>query len=242
VDFDPVRAKAAGRQPEGMDAETAALFPDRFEETALGEVPRGWKSVALPDAFEINPSRRLQAGKVAPYLEMSNLPTTSLRVIAWESREFTSGMRFTNGDVLVARITPYLENGKTAFVDFLGHEEVGWDSTEYIVLRSKPPLPDIYAYLLARGGEFRTFAIQNMTGTSGRQRVPVQCFAAYMIVLPTANVAGQFGKAVSPLMNSSKQNDEQSRTLITARDALLPRLLTGEIRVREAEQQLEAVL
>ena len=78
------------------------------------------------------------------------MPTASARAVAWELREFGSGMRFINGDTLVARITPCLENGKTAYVDFLPEGEIGWGSTEYIVLRGKPPLPTTYTYFLAQ--------------------------------------------------------------------------------------------
>jgi type I restriction enzyme S subunit len=127
-------------------------------------------------------------------------------------------------------------------VDFLGEAQVGWGSTEYIVMRSVEPLPDTFAYFLARSLDFRSFAIRNMTGTSGRQRVPVGCFDSYRLAIPTGAVAQQFGAAARPLMKIIKYNDEQSRTLALIRDALLPKLLSGEIRVREAEHELEAVL
>jgi len=242
VDFDPVRAKAEGRHPAGMDAETAALFPDGFEETELGEVPNGWRTVPLTEAVSINPTRRLSGGTVAPYLEMSNLPTNSARVLAWEARAFTSGMKFVNGDVLLARITPCLENGKTAYVDFLNEGEVGWGSTEYIVLHSNPPLAPVYAYFLARRDDFRSFAIQNMTGTSGRQRVPAGCFKSFLVAIPSAGVSDRFDALVDPKMHAIRCNDQESRTLGAIRDLLLPKLLSGEIRVREAERELEAVL
>ena len=76
-------------------------------------------------------------------------------VAAWTQRAFTSGSRFTRGDTLLARITPSLENGKTAFVDFLAHGETAWGSTEFIVLRPKPPWPPELAYVMTREPEFR---------------------------------------------------------------------------------------
>ncbi len=100
VDCDPVRAKMEGRQPVGMDAEVAALFPDSFEESALGDIPQGWAVKPLPAILDINPSRYLPKHTVAPYLEMSNLPTHLARATAWKDRSFTSGMKFINGDVL----------------------------------------------------------------------------------------------------------------------------------------------
>jgi type I restriction enzyme S subunit len=75
IDFDPVRAKIDGRQPAGMDAETAALFPDEFEDSGIGKIPNGWKTVPLPEVIEVNPTRSLAKGKFAPYLDMQNMPT-----------------------------------------------------------------------------------------------------------------------------------------------------------------------
>ena len=90
--------------------------------------------------IEVNPPRILRKGDVAPYLDMANMPTQGHSPDKVIDRAFGSGMKFINGDTLVARITPCLENGKTAFVDFLKEGQVGWGSTEYIVLRPKPPI------------------------------------------------------------------------------------------------------
>ncbi|MDB9536579.1 restriction endonuclease subunit S [Dolichospermum planctonicum CS-1226] len=236
VDFDPVRAKSSGRQPAGMDTATADLFPDEFEESSLGLIPKGWKIKALPEFIEINPKRSLAKGKIAPYLDMKNMPTQGHRPDDWIDRPFGSGTKFINGDTLMARITPCLENGKTAFVDFLQDKQVCWGSTEYIIFRSKPPLPLEFAYYLARHEEFKTFAIQNMTGSSGRQRTPADCFHQYLIAVPSEQVALKFGDLVEPLMVMISANSEQSQNLINLRDTLLPKLMSGEIRVKEAEK------
>lgn len=127
IDFDPVVAKGEGRAPFGMSTETAALFPATFEESALGPIPQGWLARALPEAVAINPARTLPSGTLAPYLDMANMPTDGHAPVSWALRAAGSGMRFKNGDTLVARITPCLENGKTAFVDFLDENQVGWD-------------------------------------------------------------------------------------------------------------------
>src|SRR5579872_6721792 len=127
VSFDPVCAKAENRNT-GLPDGIAALFPDSFEESEIGDVPHGWPVVPLPEAVELNPQRQLRRAEVAPYLDMSNMPTNGHAAEAISDREFGSGMRFKNGDTLVARITPCLENGKTAYVDFLKPEQVGWGS------------------------------------------------------------------------------------------------------------------
>ena len=243
VDFEPVRAKMEGRWQRGqslpgLPAHLYDLFPDRLVESELGEIPEGWRVVELEQVIEINPPRVLRRGQCAPYLDMASMPTRGhvpLRVV---ERPYTSGTRFTNGDTLLARITPCLENGKTAFVDFLAPNEVGWGSTEFIVLRPKPPLPAEFGYCLARDPDFREFAIQSMTGTSGRQRVQPEALARYLLVVPSDGVAKAFGALVEPWFRKASASERESRTLAALRDALLPKLIRGEIRVKDAERFL----
>jgi type I restriction enzyme S subunit len=239
VDFEPVRAKIDGRWRRGqslpgLPANLYDLFPDSFEHSPLGEIPKGWRTTRLGDAFEINPPRSLPPGAMSPYLDMANMPWNSPRPLGWVDRAFTSGMKFINGDTLLARITPCLENGKTAFVDFLADGQVGWGSTECIALRSKAPFPVEYSYFLARSDDFRAHAIANMTGTSGRQRVPVSCLDGYIVVVSSPPVAERFREFVQPTMAAIKQRDEESRALAAIRDALLPKLISGELRVKDS--------
>jgi type I restriction enzyme S subunit len=244
VDFEPVRAKMEGRWQRGqslpgLPAHLYDLFPDRLVDSELGEIPEGWRVVELEQVIEINPPRVLRRGQCAPYLDMASMPTRGhvpLRVV---ERPYTSGTRFTNGDTLLARITPCLENGKTAFVDFLAPNEVGWGSTEFIVLRPKPPLPAEFGYCLARDPGFREFAIQSMTGTSGRQRVQPEALARYLLVVPSDGVAKAFGALVEPWFRKASASERESRTLAALRDAILPKLIRGEIRVKDAEQFLK---
>ena len=235
VDFDPVRAKLDGRTPSGIDRATAALFPDSFEESTLGHIPKGWTAQRLPDAIEVNPRRTLKSGTIAPYLDMKNLPTQGHSAEEVIDREFTSGTKFQKGDTLLARITPCLENGKTGYVDFLEEGQVGWGSTEYIVFASKSPLPPQFGYLLARSDALRSHAIQNMTGTSGRQRVPSECFNTFWLAVPPPVIALRFDELTAPLMAKIKANSTESRTLATLRDTLLPKLLSGELSVADLE-------
>ncbi|MGH8354629.1 MAG: restriction endonuclease subunit S [Pseudomonas sp.] len=259
VDFDPVRAKAAGaaqgganvagagcagatRQPEGMDAATAALFPDSFEESELGLVPRGWRIAPLEDVYEVNPSRKLKKGEVAPYLDMAGVGTQGHVVNGVIDREMGSGTKFINGDTLLARITPCLENGKTAFVDFLASDQTGWGSTEFVVLRPKAPLPPYHGYLLARHPAFRDHAIQSMSGTSGRQRVQNDVLGRYLVVVPRQEVAEVFAGLVGSAQQKIASNQAQAQTLTQLRDTLLPRLISGQLRLPDAEARVgEAV-
>ena len=239
VDFDPIRARAAGEPPHGLPPEIAGLFPDRLEETEIGPAPAGWAVVPLSDLIEINPRRTLKKGVEAPYVPMKTVPERGGQVDGWYPRAFTSGTKFANGDTLMARITPCLENGKTAFVDFLDDEEVGWGSTEFHVLRPKPPAPAAFAYLLARSPELRDHAIRNMTGTSGRQRVPADIFDWFLVARPPAELLERFGRFVDPVMTHVRTLHEQTVTLAATRDRLLPKLIGGELRVSVTDIERE---
>lgn len=241
VDFDPVRAKMESRVPEGMDEATAALFPDRLEESELGAVPRGWVLKTLSGAFEINPKRSLKKGAMAPYLDMASLATSGHCVEPPVQREMGSGAKFRNGDTLLARITPCLENGKSAFVDFLAESEIGWGSTEFVVLRPKAPLPEYFGYLLCRHQSFRDHAISSMSGTSGRQRIQNDVLERYLLAMPDVAVASAFTEIVEPVQRSIAANHQMAQTLVSLRDALLPRLISGQLRLPDLENQIQAI-
>ena len=102
-----------------------------------------------------------------------------------------------------------------------------------------PPLPTHFAYCLARDERFRDFAIHNMTGSSGRQRVPSSALANYSIAVPTLAIAKQFGETVGPLFSKASASAKECRTLAYLRDTLLPKLISGELRVPEAEAWLQ---
>lgn len=242
VDFDPVCAKAEGLDPEGMDAATAALFPDSFEESELGLVPTGWQMLPLEDAYEINPKRKLKKGEMAPYLDMASVGTQGHVVSGVIEREMGSGTKFINGDTLLARITPCLENGKSAFVDFLSVDQTGWGSTEFVVLRPRAPLPPYHGYLLARHSAFREHAIQSMSGTSGRQRVQNDVLGRFPVVVPSQDIAEAFGDVVGRAQQKIAANQEQAKTLTQLRDTLLPRLISGQLRIPKMEASVENIL
>jgi type I restriction enzyme, S subunit len=213
-----------------LESMARAVFREWFVEN---EEVSNWEEVALPEIIEVNPSRSLKKSEIAPYLDMANMPMQGHRGIEWVDRPFGSGTKFINGDTLLARITPCLENGKTAFVDFLKKGQVGWGSTEYIIFRPKLPLPPEYGYYLARSEELRTHAIQNMTGTSGRQRTPASCFNSFMISKPPSELAIKFGEFAKSVISKIRANGEESRTLANLRDTLLPKLMRGEVKMKE---------
>jgi len=238
VDFEPVRAKMEGRWHRGqslpgMPAELYDLFPDRMVSSELGEIPEGWEVKVLEDVVELNPREPLQRGVVAPYLAMASLPTSGPNPDDWVPREFISGTRFRNGDALMARITPCLENGKTAFVQSLPEHSVGWGSTEFIVMRAIHPAPPVYAYLLARDSAFREYSIQSMTGTSGRQRVQTDALSSYILPCPPVNIWVEFNALASRMFAGIELNRKESLVLAMQRDALLPALISGKLQVTQ---------
>ena len=236
VVFEPVRAKMEGswrrgQSLPGMPAELYDLFPDKMVSSDLGEIPEGWGVKVLGDVVELNPRELLKRGTVAPYLAMASLPTSGPNPDDWVPREFTSGTRFRNGDALLARITPCLENGKTAFVQSLPEHSVGWGSTEFIVMRAIHPAPPVYAYLLARDPAFREYSIQSMTGTSGRQRVQIDALSSYILPCPPVNIWVEFNALASRMFAGIELNRKESLVLAMQRDALLPALISGKLQV-----------
>ena len=233
VDFDPVHAKAQG-QPTGLPDRIDALFPDSFEPSELGDIPTGWQAGELGDVIDVNPPRRINRGDIATHVKMAAVPTSGPQITTLSRRPYTSGSRFARSDTLFARISPSVENGKVALVDFLGDDETGWGSTELIVLRPKPPWPPEIAYVLVREPGLRDHAIVNMTGTSGRQRVPAEAIASYILAVPPSDVAIAFGDLVQPWFERASCLGRQSCALDALRDTLLPKLLSGELRVPTA--------
>jgi type I restriction enzyme S subunit len=219
-----------------LERHALAFFDSSFDTVARRT------GTPLGDLVEINPKRGLAAGSLATYIEMADLPTSSALVEHWQRRPAGSGQRFKNGDVLVARITPCLENGKTAFVDVLGPNEIGWGSTEYLVFRSREPLPPEWAYCLARSEPFVEFAVRNMSGTSGRQRCPASAFDSYFVPAPQPTKVAEFAAAIEGSFARMGKARDESHALAALRDALLPELLSGRLRVREAEKVIEDVV
>lgn len=142
--------------------------------------------VRLGEVIQLNPREQLPKGKVAKKITMDNLKPFSREVAGYEMGAYNGGTKFRNEDTLLARITPCLENGKTAYVNTLDSEEVAFGSTEYFVLRAKKELIDpLYLYYLSVSNDFRNVAIKSMTGTSGRQRAQKEAILNYEFDLPS---------------------------------------------------------
>ena len=185
----------------------------------------------VSDYAFLNPKRILAKNQVARSIDMSQLSTRGAFPSSWEIKPFNGGMRFTNGDTLLARITPCLENGKTAFIDFLDDGEVAFGSTEYIVLAPKNDTPPEMLYCLARYPAFVDYAVKNMNGSSGRQRVSAETVGQYRLPLFDKHSLVLFKEVVSPMFLKMRYNSLENMRLAELRDALLPKLMSGEIDV-----------
>ncbi len=185
----------------------------------------------VSDYAYLNPRRVLAKNQIARSIDMSQLSTSGVFPSGWEIKAFNGGMRFTNGDTLLARITPCLENGKTAFIDFLDESEVAFGSTEYIVLAPRNGVPAEMLYCLARYPAFVDYAVKNMNGSSGRQRVSAETIGQFRLPKFDEQSLSKFGEAVAPMFLKMRYNALENIRLAELRNALLPKLMSGEIDV-----------
>ena len=199
----------------------------------LGDIPESWRVGKLEELITVNPKETIKNGEIVKYVDMRALSTSSMEITDYVTREFTSGSKFRNQDTLLARITPCLENGKTAFVSILDDDESAFGSTEFIVLRAKKNCCPEYVYPLARSPYFRDFAVKNMTGSSGRQRIPNDVISNYQLSIPDIQTIKNYQKLCCPLFLKTSSNQKQIQTLTKTRDALLPKLMNGQLRVKE---------
>ncbi|WP_404344148.1 restriction endonuclease subunit S [Vreelandella venusta] len=237
-------AEESAKAPARLPAETRRLFPDRFEEDkVLGWVPKGWVTKPVSQTIEINPKAKLSKGTIAKYADMKSVPTTGYMIDGFIEKPYSGGAKFESGDVLLARITPCLENGKTALVDFLDENEVGFGSTEFVVMRGKGELGTPYVACLARWEEFRKHCIQSMVGSSGRQRIQNASFDSFYVVMPeNRQLLTLFDYMCGANFRIMTEYRKQTETLIKLRDTLLPKLLSGELQLPEAEVAVETAL
>jgi type I restriction enzyme S subunit len=230
VDFDPVRAKMEGRQPAGMDAETAALFPDAFEDSELGEIPKGWKVGTLGEIAD-NPRRGVLPEDVAsetPYIGLEHMPRKSIALTDWgkAGETISNKFHFRRGEILFGKLRPYFHKVGIATLD-------GVCSTDILVI--VPKFDEWYSSVLClvSSDEFVNHAVTFSDGTK-MPRTNWQDMAKYETVIPTHEVAMNFNNRVLPMVQEIRANIMQSRTLAALRDALLPKLISGEVRVKDA--------
>ena len=207
-------------------------FPGHKNTKIVDGVPEGWNWCKLEDAIQFDPKVTLTKERMKQFVPMSALSTSSMVLDESQFTETTSnsGSKFQNGDTLLARITPCLENGKTAYVSGLKSNEGAVGSTEYIVMRAKT-INSYMVYLLARTDEFRQSAINSMSGSDGRQRVKSDKLKMLDYLQPTSELVKEFGKIAGPTFEKIYKLSKQMQQAGQARDLLLPKLMSGEVEV-----------
>ena len=173
------------------------------------------RDVLFSEAVLVNPATRLDRGAEYPFVDMAAVNADSRTTVSAEKRTFKgSGSRFQNGDTLMARITPCLENGKISRYQAVGDEPEAHGSTEFIVIRGRPNVTDNdFAYYLTRWEEVREYAISQMTGTSGRQRVPVDSLEYLTVPIPPLPEQRAIAHILGTLDDKIELNRRMNETL-----------------------------
>lgn len=175
----------------------------------------------IKDIVNFNPSRPLSKGKEFPFIDMASLPVNGRDITEISNKVFNGGgAKFKNGDTLFARITPCLENGKTAKVENLPVGCIAHGSTEFIVLSAKSKDDEDFVYYLARLPDFRSYAISRMEGTSGRQRVSWQALAEFNLRLPEKGKRKKIGEILKSLDDKIHLNNQINQTLESIAQAI----------------------
>ena len=193
------------------------------------------ETINLSDIAALNPKRTITKGTLARSIEMAQLPTSGSFPAGWDMKEYNGGMKFQNGDTLMARITPCLENGKVAYINFLEENEVAFGSTEYIVIASKGAIAPEVFYFLTRHNDFVDFAVKNMNGSSGRQRVSAETIGTYKLPVISPEDMVILETIAKEALTKIKYNSLENIRLSEMRDTLLPKLMSGELKINEID-------
>jgi type I restriction enzyme S subunit len=237
VDFEPVRAKMEGRWQRGqslpgLPAHLYDLFPARLVDSELGEIPEGWMIGKLGDVAE-NPRRGIQPNCIAPntpYIALEHMPRRSIALFDWGTAEGieSNKFEFKKGEILFGKLRPYFHKVGVAPVD-------GVCSTDIVVIVPRQHVWTAFVLGHVSSLEFVDYTNAGSSGTK-MPRTSWGDMARYEIVLPPESVAETFNTLVQPLIEQIISGIHESRTLAALRDALLPKLIRGEIRVKEVEQ------
>jgi len=236
VDFDPVRAKMEGRLPSGMDADTAALFPDAFEDSSLGRIPQGWANVhfaALADLSRISLNPANFAQEVFDHYSIPAYDNGQVPVQHKGESILSNKFLVPENCVLLSKLNPRFPR---VWLPNQDSRRRAIASTEFLVLLPKLPVSREFLYSLCSSQDFAERFATSVTGTSGsHQRVRPDDLLAMNVALAPESVLRAFTRLSDPLLHQIQVNQQESLTLGAARDALLPKLLSGEIRVEQAE-------
>jgi type I restriction enzyme S subunit len=253
VDFDPVRAKSEGKLPEGMDEATAALFPDSFEETELGMVPRGWEVVAVGDVAEIV--------KGKSYSSKDLVEKHSTALVTLKSFERGGGFRMDGfkpyqgaykpnqvvnaGDLIVAYtdVTQAAELiGKPALVMAVEEHDTLVASLDVGIVRpNSSNCGKQFLFGLFKTDNFQQHTFAHTSGTTVLH-LSKDGVGSYSFALPPKELCNRFEQVALALADRRQTNTDKMRTLGLLRDTLLPRLISGQLRLTDAEEKMKELI
>jgi len=234
VNFDPARAKAEGRQPAGMSADIAALFPSKMN----NGVPIGWRPGTLGEVAQ-NKRTQVKPGEApaeTPYIGLEHMPRKCIALAEWgRANEVASNkFAFSTADILFGKLRPYFHKVGLAAVN-------GVCSTDVLVVT--PKAPAWFGYVLGHFSSDELIAYTDAASTGTKMpRTSWNDLARYQVVMPTEDVARTFSEVISPMTDKIRNNIHESRTLATLRDTLLPKLLSGEVRAHAIGKRLSSAV
>ncbi|WP_193090688.1 restriction endonuclease subunit S [Advenella sp. FME57] len=233
VDFDPVRAKMEGRQPEGMDEETAALFPSQFEASKLGDLPKNWKVGNFGEILILR-SERIKSGTITdslPYVPIESITAMNpfLENFKAGDEAKSSLVRFYKGDILFGAMRPYFHKVSIAPFD-------GVTRTTVFVLSPKVEVARAYALFLAFDDSTVKYATHHSEGSTIPYARWKGSFELMPVVVPPEKVLKKFDHLISAVIESAELNIKRIRGLENIRNLLLPKLIAGQLRISDMAQ------
>ena len=235
VDFAPVRAKAEGRDP-GLPDHIADLFPDRLVDSEIGEIPEGWRvgrlgDIANTESRTVNPE---DVHEDTPYIGLEHMPRRSIALTEWEGagKVKSNKSHFKAGDILFGKLRPYFHKVGIAPLD-------GICSTDIVVVRPKSYEWCAMVLFCVSTDQFVDFTSQISTGTK-MPRTNWKAMVQYELALPPLSLASEHGRIMQPTIDRIVANIHGARILTTLRETLLPKLMSGEVRLGEAIGRLRS--
>ena len=240
VDFDPVNAKARGEPPQGMDDATAALFPDSFEESELGMIPKGWRvesvysiadfiNGASYKAFEPNALRR-----GLPIIKIAELKAGVTAQTGFSDLEMPEKYRISSGEILFS----WSGNPDTSIDTFVWSYDDAWLNQH--IFKVVPAGSEERAFVLLALKYLKPVftELARNKQTTGLGHVTVADLKRLQIVKPTPQILAAWNEVVAPVIDRAFTMIQQAQTLAQLRDTLLPKLISGQLRLPEAEAML----
>jgi type I restriction enzyme S subunit len=238
MNFDPVRERAARRAPLGMGADLAALFPTGFQDSELGEIPKGWTIKALYDCAEylnglaFKQEDFVDAAVGLPVIKIAEIKNGIASQTKYTAKALPSEYRLADGDLLFT----WSGSPETSIDTFIWHGGAGWLNQHIFKITPRSPLGRAFVFLMLKHFKPVFIEIAKNKQTTGLGHVTLKDLKRLTIAIPNDGILDAFEKLVSPLLDRMDVLRQQSNVLAGMRDALLPKLLSGELRINITEK------